>query len=748
MKSSYKIIVVALLLITSNVVNTYAQQKILLRDVKSQQPVGNANFQLGTQRGESDKNGMIQIVTTDNNSLIISHISHETVVLQPKDLLTAIQNGWIELNPSTGVYLNPVTVYALKGRATQETIKLNNGDWVQHDAGQVLQQIPGFSAIKKSGAFGFDPVFRGFKLDQLNILNDGALTSTAACPNRMDPPTSQVLVSQVQQIEILKGPHSFRYGPSMGAVINFKSVPAEFGNATIPFGRVTTGYESNGEIYRLEGVVGVRTKKIQLAATGSYSQGHNYTDGNDSIIPARFSRGSVGLTADVQVKSNQLLKVSATRNFARNTDFPTLMMDLLSDDTWMLQGQYKISGKNKWYTQWNTQLYASFVDHKMDNLLRPAAKSMEATVDAVTNTWGGRTEFTVVRKKSQLYFGADMKYETADGNRLRKMITGPMAGKVFIDTVWQNGEITRGGIFGEWHHQIFQYKLVVSGRLDAVHARASNTSAKFTNQYVENENTDINTSMSAGISRQWNNEWQAGVWLGRGVRSANLTERYINSLQIGMDPYEMLGNPQLKPEANNQADIIIGYKTDNTSLQWNGYASLVTNYISSVINPAIAPRFGAPGVRQYINIDKASLFGFEFNWQQQWSTVLQQQFTIAYTYGKNNGTSKPLPEIAPLDFRYRLEGNVFKKKIAPYTQVRYATKQSRIADDFGEKSTPAFTTVDLGVKTELIKKLQVIFSINNLFNKTYREHLSRYIRPTLPLNSTGRSVVIMASYNF
>ncbi|HEY8659757.1 MAG TPA: TonB-dependent receptor plug domain-containing protein [Hanamia sp.] len=425
MKAIFKISFVLLFVNIITGINLYAQQTIILRDKNTQLPVTDADYQSGSQKGHSDKYGMIQLTSSDHKKLIISHISYETLELNYNDIKVAIQKGWIELTPSSAVYLNPVTLYALKGKAIQETVRLNNGDWVQHDASQVLQQIPGFSSIKKSGAFGFDPVFRGFKLDQLNILNDGALTSTAACPNRMDPPTSQVLISQVQQIEVLKGPHSFRYGPSMGAVINFKTAAPEFSNTTKPFGRITTGYESNGEIYRTEGVIGIRTKKMQITATGSYSKGHNYKDGNDSIIPAGFSRGSVGLNANIPVKSNQLLIVSATRNFARKTDFPVLMMDLLSDDTWMLQGQYKITGENTWYSQWNTQFYASFVDHSMGNKLRPASTSMQASVDATTNTKGGRTEFSLFRKKSQLFFGADMKYETANGDRFRKMLTGP-----------------------------------------------------------------------------------------------------------------------------------------------------------------------------------------------------------------------------------------------------------------------------------------------------------------------------------
>jgi iron complex outermembrane receptor protein len=373
---------------------------------------------------------------------------------------------------------------------------------------------------------------------------------------------------------------------------------------------------------------------------------------------------------------------------------------------------------------------------------------MQAAVDATTNTKGGRTEFILSRKKSQTFLGADIKYEAADGNRIRKMITGPMAGKTFTDTLWQKSQITRGGIFGEWHHQLSPYKLTVSGRLDAVYAQANNTTVKFEKQYAENENADINVSFSAGISRQWNNKWQTGIWLGRGSRSANLTERYINSLQIGMDPYEMLGNPRLKPEANNQADVVVAYKASKTSLQWNGYASVVTDYISSFINPAIASSFGAPGVRQYINIDKAAFTGFEFAWQQKWLQMLQQQLTVSYTYGKNRITGEPLPEIAPLDFRYRLETGFSKSQIMPYSQLRHVLKQDRVANGFGEKTTPAFTTIDIGVKTGFVKNLMITLGINNLFDETYREHLSRYILPTLPLNSVGRSIVIVGSYSF
>lgn len=738
---------VALLLISAS---SFAQQTtILIKDAATNEIIEHVSFIYGTQKGHSGKSGKISLLMQEGAYLILSHISYNEYILTADQLKKIIPVGVISLESVTPQMLNPVTVYGLKGKLPQKSLRLNHGDWVQHDAGGVLQQIPGFSAIRKSGAFGFDPVYRGFKLEQLSILNDGALTAIAACPNRMDPPTSQIMINQTEQIEVMKGPHSFRYGPAMGAVINFKSAIPEFSVKSKLFGRINTGYESNGEVYRTEGLLGIQTGKLHLSAAASYSAGNDYKDGRDSVMPASFNRGAINLNAAYKIKEQQLLTFTATRNFARNTDFAALGMDLLSDDTWLLQTGYKVSSKTKWYSNWNTQLYTSFVEHSMGNQLRPTSATMLMYTDAATQTTGGRTEFTVQRKKTVLYFGADGKFETVDGNRTRKMITGMMAGKEFIDTVWQNSSNTRGGIFTDLHQQLGLYKLSVAGRLDVVYAKADNLSAKFKTQYSDATATDINPSISAGISRQFSNNWYAGIWIGRGMRSAGITERFINSLTVGLDPYEMLGNPQIKPEANNQADITVAYKSEKSSVELNAFASVISNYISSVINTAVAPRITtAPGVRQYINIKDARLYGFEFSWLQQWIPELQQQISLTYVYGENRITDNPLPEISPMEFRYKLEGALWNKKLMPNLAIRYAGKQDRVAADFGEKKTSSFTTVDIGVKAIPVKNVQLSLAVTNLMNQTYREHLSRYMSSNRPLNAPGRSFVAMLVYSF
>ncbi|MFA6515449.1 MAG: hypothetical protein WCT42_04305, partial [Candidatus Paceibacterota bacterium] len=83
------------------------------------------------------------------------------VMLLFANTLTAQKNN--SYTDSVIETLSPVSVYALKGKPVNKYLKLTHADWVKHDAGEVLLQVPGFSSIRKSGDFGFDPVFRGFK---------------------------------------------------------------------------------------------------------------------------------------------------------------------------------------------------------------------------------------------------------------------------------------------------------------------------------------------------------------------------------------------------------------------------------------------------------------------------------------------------------------------------------------------------------------------------------------------------------
>ena len=67
-----------------------------------------------------------------------------------------------------------------------------------------------------------------------------------ACPNRMDPVTTHVIPEEIEEIELIKGPFSVRYGPTMGAVLNIVTQRVKPSETFDWGGELASGYEFNG----------------------------------------------------------------------------------------------------------------------------------------------------------------------------------------------------------------------------------------------------------------------------------------------------------------------------------------------------------------------------------------------------------------------------------------------------------------------------------------------------------------------
>lgn len=211
----------------------------------------------------------------------------------------------------------------------------------------------------------------------------------------------------------------------------------------------------------------------------------------------------------------------------------------------------------------------------------------------------------------------------------------------------------------------------------------------------------------------------------------------------------MVGNPQLKPETNNQADVVYKYQSSVTLINFNFYSSFLRNYISSEIDKSLKPRMStSPGVRRYINIDKAMIFGFEASWEQQIFSFLKHDFQLVYTQGTDHKLDEPLPEIPPFELNYNLVANFVDGKLHPEIQFRQVFQQTRISESFGETKTPAFNVINLKCSWMVTRILAVSSGIQNLFNTAYYEHLARKSPEKRPVYSPGRSFYITVSFNF
>ena len=749
-KNINQFILLIAMLVISNI--TVAQSSIKLQDEKTHTAIIGATYHYGDQMGISDEMGIIVLDVKDNQTLVLSHLMYGDWSLTASEVEEAANVGVIYRVERVND-IQPVTVVALRGnKGVNDGMVVDNIAKMNHDAGAILSQNVGISTIKKSGNYGFDPVLRGFKYDRLNIVINGTQAASAACPNRMDPPTSQMTTNMMEGIEIMKGPHSLRFGPAFGGTINFKTAKMKFSDKTDYFGRASTNYESNGGILRGEAMIGMRGKRYEAKLFGSWSQGDDYTDGEGVVIPSSFNRGSIGADLGLKISNNQSMKVSATHNFASDVLFPALRMDLRSDDTWMFNGEHNIYFDHRALTTWNTTVYATTVDHVMDNLSKKLdPRKLNAVTNAYTRNYGGRTEGVWKFDNKKLYIGADYRLETAKGSRVRDMLLGPAAGKSFTDNVWQKSSISKLAVFGEYHLPTDFMNWVVAARLEMNHAQANDLSDEFVGVYPKNDVSQMNPSFSIGGSKILENGLVTGIWLGRAQRSGGVLERYINFLAAGQDPYELLGNPLLDPEANNQVDFKIGYRGNKSVLDVNLFASYMTDYISAEIREDLSPKLPtSPGVRQFVNIDKARMYGFEIAWSQLLWKGIQQKVSLAYTNGEDLVINQPLPEIAPMEMRYTLLGRFLDDKLETEASFRYVWAQDRVSTVYKEGASPAFSLIDIKAGYQIGKYLQCSVGVQNLLDVAYYEHLSRVIKAmdNRPLYAPGRNVFAALTVKF
>ncbi len=724
-------------------------QQIRLLDAAFQTPVEGAAFAYGSQQGITDADGIFKLDFQANADLKLNHLRYGSWMLTSDEVEKALSKGII-MREELVYSLSPVTIVAMhRANQNQNLRSLDTRDRLSHDGGDVLNQIDGFNSIRKSAAYGFDPVFRGFKYEQINLVLDGAQGCLAACPNRMDPPASQVAPNMIDRIEVLKGPHGLRYGSAFGATVNFIPGKPIFTENNDFNGRLTSSLESNGLISRNEARIGFRSQRFDLALFSSFSNGHDYKDGSGVEVSAQFMRASVGGMLAVKVSENQQLGFSVTRNFARDTDFPSLPMDLRKDDTWLLNGKHEIVFHDKRLKSWNTTVYASLVDHLMDNLLKVIEpRTMNASTPAKTHSFGGRSETVWQSNRLKGFAGFDLKLDKADGTRERSFIAGLSAGKVFYDNVWQEGQILKAGAFAEVQLSFTILHLVAAGRLDFNQSDIHNVAPLFEQLYSTTASQQLNPSISVGVKSNSHGPVSLGIWLGSASRSGSMTERFINFFPVGLDAYELVGNPELKPETNNQADVQLGFQSDKTYLGADLYVSIISNYISSEIDTALSPMFPtSPGVRKFINIDQAMRTGFEFSWKQQIFNGLQHKLSVAYTYALNRLTDEPLPEIPPFDFRFVLNGSFCKERLKPMLSFRHVLDQNRISVDYGETKTPAFSLADVQLSWKFSGSVTATAGVQNLFDETYYEHLNRTISGLTPreIYAPGRNFFLTLS---
>lgn len=235
--------------------------------------------------------------------------------------------------------------------------------------------------------------------------------------------------------------------------------------------------------------------------------------------------------------------------------------------------------------------------------------------------------------------------------------------------------------------------------------------------------------------------------IGRAFRAPNISELASNGLDPGAHII-YLGDRTFEPEISLQEDIGAIAHFRNWSADISVFNNNVENYIYLDAVPGADgnPLVDNQGNRTYqYRQTPAQLYGGELWLSIHPESIKGLRFdnSISMVYGfnrsaefKNRGSDGAyLPLIPPAGWRSNLLFTITLQRswinnIEPRVGMEYAAAQDKF---FGlnntETRTPSYTLFSTGLSADIVysqsNTLQLLFQVNNLFNRAYQSHLSR-----------------------
>lgn len=726
-------------------------------DDKSQNPIYNVSITNPTTNETvfTDWDGHFDIEATANERLEIHHISYSTIQVEAQKISN------ITLHASN-VSLDEILVKSspLEDITHSEVImdRIKKGSQIANIA-ELFNDIPGFSIQKRSNTAS-EPSFRAFKYEQMNIRYDGCAKMVHACPNRMDPITAHVIPEEVRKIEVIKGPFSVRFGQSFGGIINIVTKAPTPDNYGL-HGAIESGYETNGNNILAGANLVYAKKAFDISLNGEMRDFGNYKDGNGTETPSSFKTNSYSIKLGLNPTQQQRLQIDWRQKFGRDILHSGLPMDSPIDDSYMITLDYKIKGLAPKMPSIFVKTYYSDVDHLMTNgaelpNVRPNFKMLDAQTPVHSNTLGGKLEINLTpSKKMMIYAGVDADIVRRDGDKTVKIKVNP-AGEPLNPpiikkfSVWQDATTSDYGFFAEANY-LLTSKITASGgiRSDFVSAEIAAPAPGFLAIYGDKIKDNNDAVVSGHLSATYlANGIKLQLALGRGTRTPTMIERYIYRFTIGADSRDYIGNPNLKPEVNNQIELAARKSWNKHQIGIGTYYSKMQNYISAAINPNFAVG-QKPAPKQFLNVD-ANQYGIDFFLKYHILEGLDFTSDIAFTKAFNETFDEPLAQVAPMSAHIGLKYEV--KKYWLDLRTEYVAAQDQFSKSFNETETPSHTTLDFRTGIKPFKNLTIGGAVLNIFDETYYNHLNFSFKNADELKGkvfeAGRSFSLFAKYKF
>ena len=291
--------------------------------------------------------------------------------------------------------------------------------------------------------------------------------------------------------------------------------------------------------------------------------------------------------------------------------------------------------------------------------------------------------------------------------------------------------------------EMSDFGLFALGQVNINESSQALIGVRYDSRSISSANTSNDYSSfngSIGLKKDFSNS-TLRLNLSSGFRAPNLIELFADGVHHGSFQYKR-GNINLSAETSLQTDFSFQINNDDSLISFDLFYNSINDYI--YLSPGSEFE---DGYRVYNYLQQNSkLYGGEIHLNKQTSlSWLKYYSSLEYIFGESSD-GEALPFISPLTFNQVFNvdfGNDYSLEIDFIAKA----KQGRVS--LFEEKTDGYTLLNLsGVwETELLgNDLDVFWSVDNVFDKEYYDHLSRL--KTAGIHEMGRNISVGLKYNF
>lgn len=596
----------------------------------------------------------------------------------------------------------------------------------------VLERVPGITVNRAGGLDG-------------TIFLRGQSSSGFRVPMFIDGdrfrgrPAFQFMMvspSELEQVEVIRGPASVRYGSDgLSGLVNFvtKKPKGTLGEKfTFQGGEADVTYRSNGNALQSNVSVEAAGNQFDLRVYASRRNANDYKTPAGKVFNSDYKTANAGIAVGYMPNANERYELSyrygEINDGAVNsttTSNKYVRRDPLSIQ--QLRLGYEGHFNDSWVKRIKGSLYGNVFETKIDTHTLTSSRHTIATNHVRgPNIFGGSLAFDLPTTHNvDTQFGFEFANDHWLGSRERTQVANTNGTHSDTGFIRNGREMTQSNVaafaLSEWHATP-RWKLTGGARYDQYRTKTeiaflnsnllpifeANNNAKtsaFTgslgSSYFLTDTVELTGSYGNSFHMPWHSELFSAGW--------NATTNTYT-----------LPNPELKPEYATTAEIGARFHLEKAYVDVSAYRTMYRNFMESTQTTYLGQN-----ATQTNNVGKALIQGVEASGKWQLNERINLHGNVAYVHGSNRLTGRPLQGLAPwfgtIGTQYVGVGDAW----AITGEIQFSKGQTRF-DAANEYPASGYGVVNVFGQMQLDKlgfasrNTQLSVGITNLFDKQYR----------------------------